>query len=469
MPSPDATVVGSGPNGLAAAVVLARAGRSVLLLEAAETVGGGMRSAPLTLPGFIHDVCSAVHPLAVASPFFRSCPLAEYGLGFVQPPIPIAHPLDGGRSAVAARSVDQTSQGLGRDAAAYRRLFGPLVRSATPLLDQILGPLRLPRDPLLMARFGWRAWLPAETLARRVFREEGTRALLAGFAGHSMLPLNHLVTGAYGLMMAVTAHAWGWPVARGGSQHIADALAAYFRSLGGTIATRRPIRSMEDLPGGLTLFDVAPRQLAEIAGPVLPAGYRRRLEGYRYGAGVYKVDWALDGPIPWQAEACGQAGTIHLGGALDEIVAAEAAVFRGQHAERPFVILAQPSLFDPGRAPAGQHTAWAYCHVPNGSEVDMTDRIEAQVERFAPGFRDRIIGRSGMSPRDLEAYNPTYVGGDINGGVPDLRQLFTRPTWMTYRTPNRSIYICSSATPPTGGVHGMCGYYGARSALRHSS
>jgi len=480
---------------LAAAIVLARAGRSVRLVEARDTVGGGTRSAELTLPGFIHDVCSAVHPLAVASPFFRSCPLGDYGLAFVHPEVPLAHPLDGGRAAVLERSVERTSDRLGRDATAYRRLFAPLVSHADELLEQILGPLRVPRHPLLMARFGLRAWLPVSILARRMFRDEAAGALVGGLAAHSMLPLTHLVTGAYGLMMGVTAHAWGWPVARGGSQRIADALAAYLRSMGATIVTGQRITSMEDLAylsssssspsrssssspsgggqgwgaaRGMTLFDLSPRQLAVIGGSALPTGYRRKLEGYRYGAGAFKVDWALDGPIPWQAEACRRAGTVHVSGTLEEIVAGEAAVFNGQPPERPFIILAQPTVCDPTRTPAGKHIAWAYCHVPNGSTVDMTDRIEAQIERFAPGFRDRIIGRSVMSPLDLERYNPNYVGGDINGGIPDLRQLFTRPTWMTYRTPNPQLYICSSATPPTGGVHGMCGYYAARTALRRS-
>jgi phytoene dehydrogenase-like protein len=465
----DATVVGSGPNGLAAAIELARAGRSVHLVEAAETVGGGTRSAELTLPGFIHDVCSAVHPLALASPFFRSCPLGDYGLEFLHPGAPLAHPLDGGRAAVAERSLERTCQGLGRDGAAYGRLLAPLVDGADALIHEILGPLRPPRHPLVLARFAWRARSSAVDLAARRFREEGTRALFGGLAAHSILPLSALPSAAYGLMLAVTAHAWGWPVARGGSQLIADSLARYLRSLGGDVVTGRPIQSLDDLPaGGLTLFDVTPRQLAAIAGSALPTGYRGKLERFRYGAGVHKVDWALDGPIPWEAEGCRRAGTVHVGGTLEEIAAAEAAVHRGEHPERPFVILAQPSLVDPSRAPAGKHTAWAYCHVPNGSTVDMTDRIEAQVERFAPGFRNRIIGRSVMSPGDLERYNPNYVGGDINGGAGDLRQLFTRPTWMTYRTPNRGIYLCSSSTPPTGGVHGMCGYFAARTALRQA-
>jgi phytoene dehydrogenase-like protein len=370
---------------------------------------------------------------------------------------------------VLLRSLEDTSRTFGRDASAYQWLMDPLVRQADELVGDILGPLRVPQHPVVMARFGWRARSSAVGLARRVFREDSTRALFAGLAVHSILPLTQLPTAAFALVLGMTAHAWGWPVARGGSQRIADSLAGYLESLGGGILAGRRIQSMADVPAGrVTLFDVTPRQLAGIAGAALPAGYRQKLERYRYGPAVHKLDWALDGPIPWQAEACRRAGTVHVGGSLDEIVMAEAAVHRGEHPGRPFVILAQPSLCDPSRAPAGKHTAWAYCHVPNGSTFDMTSRIEDQIERFAPGFRQRVIGRSVMTPRDLERHNPNYVGGDINGGLADLRQLFARPTWMTYRTPNRGIYLCSSATPPTGGVHGMCGYYSARSALRHS-
>jgi phytoene dehydrogenase-like protein len=469
MRAQDAIVVGSGPNGLAAAIVLARAGRSVTVVEGEPTIGGGTRSAALTIPGFVHDVCSAVHPLALASPFFRTCPLGHYGLQFVHPEVPLAHPLDGGQAAVLFRSLEDTSRALGRDGSAYHNLMDPLVRHAEELVGDILGPLRVPQHPVVAARFGWRARSSAVGLARRVFREEVTRALFAGLAVHAILPLTQLPTAAVALVLGMSAHAWGWPVAQGGSQRIADSLAGYLESLGGGIVTGRRIQSMADLPAsGPTMFDVTPRQLAAIAGDALPSGYRRKLERYRYGPAVHKVDWALDGPIPWQADACWRSGTVHVGGTLDEITAAEAAVHRGEHPERPFVILAQPSLCDPGRAPAGMHTAWAYCHVPNGSAFDMTARIEDQVERFAPGFRRRVIGRSVMSPRDLERHNPNYVGGDINGGLADLRQLFARPTWMTYRTPNRKIYICSSATPPTGSVHGMCGYFGARAALRAS-
>ena len=462
-------MVGSGPNGLAAAIVLVRAGCSVDVLEADHRIGGGTRSAELTLPGFIHDVCSAAHPLAMASPFFRSCPLPEYGLEFVQPPVPMAHPLDGGRAVVLGRSLEETSRGLDRDAAAYRRLVRPLVADAPGLLAEILRPFPRPRHPITLARFGWSGIQPAEYLAMHAFKTDTARALIAGLAAHSMVRLSQFPSGAVALMFAVTAHAWGWPLVRGGSQQLAAALVRYLENLGGRVLVDRRVDSVDDLPAHrAVLFDLTPRELLRVAGSAFPPRYGRKLERYRYGPGVFKVDWALEAPIPWGSDICRQAGTVHLGGTLEEIVAAEDQVHLGAHPERPFVLLVQPSLFDTTRAPAGKHTAWAYCHVPNGTAVDMTDRIEAQVERFAPGFRNRIAGRHVMSPLDLERYNPNLVGGDINGGIADLRQLFARPTWMTYRTPNRSIYICSSATPPTGGVHGMCGSNAAEIALRRT-
>ncbi len=467
--SPDAVVVGSGPNGLAAAITLARAGRTVLVYEAEATIGGGTRSAELTLPGFVHDVCSAVHPLAVSSPFFRTVPLDRHGLQFVYPPAPLAHPLDDGRAAVLERSVEETAKGLGRDATAYHRLMGPLVRNADKLLVELLGPLRPPRHPLAMARFGRHAWRSSAGVAKSAFKDDRARALFTGLGAHSMLPLDQMPTASFSLMLGITAHARGWPVARGGSQNIADAMAAYLRSLGGAVVTGRRVRAMDDLPPARAfLFDVTPRQLLHIAGDRFPAGYRRQLERYRYGPGVFKLDWALDGPIPWRAPEGRRAGTLHLGGTLEEIVAAEGAVGRGEPAERPYVLLAQPSLFDPTRAPAGRHTAWAYCHVPNGCPVDMTGRIEAQVERFAPGFRDRILARGVMPPAEVERHNANYIGGDINGGMADFRQLFLRPTRRLYSTPDRQIYICSSSTPPTGGVHGMCGVFAAKAALKRA-
>lgn len=462
-------VVGGGPNGLAAAITLAQAGRKVLLLEGRDTVGGGSRSAALTLPGFTHDVCSAIHPLGLASPFFRQLPLADHGLAWIQPDAPLAHPLDDGTAVVLERSIGATADHLGDDGRRYRRLMGPLAADQPKIVREFLGPLRPPRHPLALARFGLLAIWPAAVLARTLFKGERARALLAGMAAHSMMRLEQPATAAFGLMLAVLGHAVGWPLAKGGSQRIADALASLLTSLDGEIATGREVTSMEELPAAeAVLCDVTPRQLLSIAGPRLPAGYRRRLQGYRYGPGVFKIDWALDGPIPWRAAACARVATVHLGGTLPEIAASERAVWRGEHADQPFVLLAQPSLFDPGRAPRGKHTAWAYCHVPNGSTFDMTERIEAQVERFAPGFRSRVLERHVMTAVQMEAYNPNYVGGDINGGLQDLRQLFTRPTarLVPYSTPAPGLYLCSSSTPPGGGVHGMCGYFAAQAALR---
>jgi phytoene dehydrogenase-like protein len=472
MPEPtnyDAIVVGAGPNGLASAIVLARAGRSVLVLEAAPEVGGGTRSAALTLPGFVHDVCSAIHPLGAGSPFLRALPLAEHGLAWAYSPAPLAHPLDDGTAILLERSIAATAAGLGRDGAAYRRLVAPLVRGWEPMVEAILAPLRLPRHPLALARFGVRAAWPARLLAERLFSGERARALFAGMAAHAIMPLEWPLTSAFGVVMLVLGHAVGWPFPRGGAQRLADALAGYLASLGGQIRTGSPVTSLDQLPPArAVLFDLAPRQVAAIAGARLPGGYARALGRYRHGPGVFKVDWALDGPIPWRAPECARAATLHLGGTLAEIADAEAAVWRGEHPERPFVLLAQPSLFDPSRAPAGKHTAWAYCHVPNGSAVDMTERIEGQIERFAPGFRRRVLARSVMGPAAMERHNANYVGGDISGGVQDARQLFTRPVARLdpYATPAPGIYICSSSTPPGGGVHGMCGYWAAQSALR---
>lgn len=467
----DAIVVGSGPNGLAAAIRLAQAGRSVLVLEAEETIGGGLRSAELTLPGFVHDVCSAIHPLALASPFLRTLPLANYGLRWIQPDAPLAHPLDDGPAVMLERSIAATAAGLGADAAAYRTLMDPLVADAERLVGGILGPLQVPRHPLAMARFGLLALLPATRLARSRFTGERAQALFAGMAAHSFLPLEQSVSAAFGLVLGIFGHAVGWPLPAGGSQALADALAAQLRALGGEIRTGARVETLTELSAARAVVcDVTPRQLLQIAGDELPVGYRRRLRRYRYGPGVFKLDLALDGPIPWTAPECLRAGTVHVGGTLAEVAAAEAAVARGEHPERPFVLLAQQSLFDPARAPAGKQTVWAYCHVPNGSTVDMTDRIEAQIERFAPGFRDRILARGVLTPADLERRNANNVGGDINGGAQDLRQLFTRPVarFSPYTTPNPRLFLCSSSTPPGGGVHGMCGYFAARAALKRA-
>ena len=473
-------VVGAGPNGLAAAIVLARAGREVVVLEGEETVGGGCRSAELTLPGFVHDTCSTVHALALASPFLGNLPLHRHGFELAHPEAPLAHPLDDGSAVMLERSGDggadarersvaDTARGLGPDERAYRRLFAPLVREADPLFRELLGPLRPPRHPLVMARFGLSGLRSARGLARSRFEGERARALLAGCSAHSLLSLKTPASAAFGIVLALSAHAVGWPVSRGGSQRLADALVAELRSLGGAVETGRRVESLDELEGAApVLLDVTPRQLLRIAGARLPDGYRRRLSRYRYGPGIYKLDWALDGPIPWRAPEVARAGTVHLCGTLDEIVASEEAATRGEHHERPFVLLVQPTLFDPTRAPEGKHTAWAYCHVPSGSTRDMTAAIEDQVERFAPGFRDLIAARSAMDTAEVERRNPNYVGGDINGGVQDLRQLFTRPVArpVPYSTPVPGLFICSSSTPPGGAVHGMCGYWAARAALR---
>jgi phytoene dehydrogenase-like protein len=466
----DAIVVGAGPNGLAAAITIAQAGYSVLVLEGEETIGGGTRSAELTLPGFVHDVCSAIHPLGAGSPFFCTLPLAKYGLEWIHPPAALAHPLDDGTAVILERSLEATAARLGPDGSAYRSLMAPIVHDWAKLTLDVLGPLRIPpRHPFALARFGLRALRPVGGLARSLFRGERAPALLAGIAAHAMLPLERIPAAAFGLILAAAGHTIGWPLPRGGSQHIADALGAYLQSLGGEIVTGRRVASLNEVPPArAVLCDVTPRQLLRMAGDRLPGAYRRRLAGYRYGPGVFKMDWALDGPIPWKAAECGRTATVHLGGRLDEIAASERAVWQGDHAERPYVLLAQPSLFDPSRAPDGKHTAWAYCHVPNGSTFDMTERIEAQVERFAPGFRDCIVGRSTKTAAEMERYNPNYIGGDINGGVQDVWQLFTRPVprLVPYSTPLDGLYICSSSTPPGGGVHGMCGYFAAQAALR---
>jgi phytoene dehydrogenase-like protein len=464
----DAVVVGAGPNGLAAAITLARAGRSVQVLEAEPTAGGGCRSGELTLSGYIHDICSAVHPLAAASLFFRTVPLADHGVELVQPDIPLAHPLDGARAVLLRRSLAETCDGLGPDGGRYRRLFGPLVDDVDNVLEEVHGPLRPPRHPISLTRFGLRAIWPATTLARAVFKGQPARAMFTGMAGHSMLELDKPFTSAAALVLGTLGHAVGWPFVRGGSQVLTDAMVSYLQSIGGEVVTERPVRRVADLPRArAVLFDLTPRQILEIAGDELSGSYRRSLQRFRYGPGVFKIDWALKAPIPWSAQGCRRAGTVHVGGTMEEIADGERRVWAGQHPERPYVLLAQPSLFDASRAPDGKHTAWAYCHVPSGSAVDMSARIEAQVERFAPGFRDLIEARSLMNAQDMERHNPNCVGGDINGGVQDFRQIFTRPAVrpVPYTTSNPRYFICSSSTPPGGGVHGMCGFFGARAAL----
>ena len=469
----DAVVVGSGPNGLAAAIRLAQKGLSVLVAEANDTIGGGARSAELTLPGFIHDTCSAVHPMAAGSPFFRQLPLGKFGLSWIEPELALAHPLDNGTAAVLQRSVRATALGLGRDQAAYARLMGPLAANWQALAEEFLQPvLHLPRHPLLVARFGLSAVRSATALAQSRFVDEPARALFAGLAAHSFLPLEQSPAAAFGLMLGTMGHAVGWPFPRGGAQQFANALAACLRALGGELAAGAPIESLDQLPlARAVLLDLTPRQVLRLAAHKLPPSYRGRLERFRYGPGVFKIDYAMDWPIPWKAAACARAGTVHLGGTLEEIAASERNVARGEPPERPFVILSQPSLFDATRAPEGCRVVWAYCHVPNGSSFDMTERIEGQIERFAPGFRDRILARRVMNCRQLEQQNANLVGGDISAGAVDWRQLLARPVLgpTPYRTPTPGIYLCSASTPPGGGVHGMCGFHAAEAALRDLS
>lgn len=466
----DAVVVGSGPNGLAAAIRLAQHGLGVLVLEANETFGGGARSAELTLPGFIHDLCSAIHPLGAGSPFFRELPLEKYGLEWIHPEIPLAHPLEGGQAAVLLRALEATAQSLGADAPAYASLMAPLAAHWDTLGPEVLRPmLHWPKHGLRLARFGWLALHSASSLARKRFKDEPARALFAGLAAHSFLPLEAPGSSAFGLVLGTLGHVVGWPLPRGGSQAITQALAAHLRALGGELAAHSSVTSVDQLPlARAVLLDVTPRQLLRLAGHKLPVSYRRRLESYRYGPGVFKLDYALASPIPWLAPQCRKAGTVHLGGTFSEISAGEREVASGQPASRPFILIAQPSLVDATRAPKDKHTAWAYCHVPNGSSFDMTQRIESQIERFAPGFRECILARHASNCRELELKNANLVGGDINGGAADLRQLVARPTFHPepYRTAVPGLYLCSSSTPPGGGVHGMCGFHAAECAIR---
>lgn len=465
----DAVVIGSGPNGLTAAIAIARAGHSVRVYEAQPTLGGGMRSAELTRPGFVHDIASTVHALVLVSPFLKQLPLATHGLEFAYPDAPFGHPLDDGSAVVVERSVEKTAAALGKDGKAYRELMTPFVESSDRLMETLLGPFSL-RHPIRMAKFGWFAGRSASSLARHKFESERTRAMFAGVAGHSMVPLEKLATSGYALGLVIAAHAVGWPVARGGAQQTSDALAGYLRSLGGEIATGTPIDSLDALPKSrVVMCDVTPRQFMRLAGRRLRGLYKWRLSRFRYGPGVFKMDWALNAPVPWRAADCARAGTLHLGGSFAEIAESERDTWEGRISERPYVLVVQPSRFDPTRAPEGMHTLWAYCHVPNGSTIDMRNRIEAQIERFAPGFRDCIIERSVMTPADLERSNANLVGGDIAGGAADAGQLYTRPMLALhpYRTPIDGVFLCSSSTPPGVGVHGMCGFHAAQDALRY--
>jgi phytoene dehydrogenase-like protein len=466
----DAVVVGSGPNGLAAAITLARAGHSVLVLEANATIGGGARSAELTLPGFLHDVCSAVHPLAAGSPFFKTLPLERSGLTWIQPEIPLAHPLDDGSAACLHQDIDRTAEQLAGDSRAYRRLMKPLVPHWKNLANEFLQPmLHLPRHPVILAHFGILGLCPTTLLAKFLFKNEPARALFAGIAAHSFLPLEAPVSSAFGLVLGLAGHVVGWPIPRGGSRQITNALATYLRELGGKIEIEHRVDDLNDLPKSqAVILDISVWEFLRIAGQRMPTRYRRRLESFRHAPGIFKIDYALSSPVPWKAEECRCAGTIHLGGTIGEIAAAERDISLGRIPERPFVLVAQQSLFDETRAPRGRHTLWTYCHIPFDCEIDMTERIESQIERFAPGFRDCIIARHKMRAADLGKSNPNLAGGDINGGAANLMQLIARPLLSPtpYRTPLEGVYLCSASTPPGGGVHGMCGYHAARAALR---
>ena len=467
--NPDAVIVGSGPNGLAAAVTLSGAGLKVLVIEGAPTIGGGCRTEELTLPGYRHDVCSAGHPLALASSFFRRFDLAARGVGFAFPEVEFANPLDGGRAAIVTRSVAETAARLGADGRAYRWLIGPVASHTDEIIQALLAPLRRPpAHPFVLACYGLRAVLPVSA-AVQVWHTPEARAILAGAGAHAMMPLTAVPTAGVGLMLTGLAHAVGWPAVVGGSGRITDSMAAALVANGGRIETGRWVRSLAELPSARAiLLDVSPRTLVQLAGDELPGRYRAALRRFRYGPGVCKVDFALSGPVPWTSAGCRRAGTLHLGGRFEQVAAAEAEVAAGKHPERPYVLVVQPGVADPSRAPAGRQTLWTYCHVPSGSAVDMTNRIEAQIERFAPGFRDLVLARSVRTAVDEEARNPNYVGGDIGVGLQTLRQTIARPVprWNPYRTPARGVYLCSSATPPVPGVHGRCGELAALTALR---
>jgi phytoene dehydrogenase-like protein len=466
----SAAVVGSGPNGLAAAISLAEAGYKVRVFEAAASAGGGTRTASVTLPGFRHDLGSAIHPLAAASPFFECRPLQNYGLEWIQPDAPLAHPLDDGTAVMLERSLEETAKGLGTDQQAYIDLFAPLVDSWPKIRDDVLAPIRIPAHPFAMIRFGLSAAIPASWLCRLRFQGQRARALFGGICAHSIIPLSYTFSSAIGLVLGIAAHTVGWPFPKGGACGIAESMIGYLESLGGSVELNHPITDLAAvLDNDAVLCDLTPRQFVRIASDRIPEDYRRSLDRFRYGPGVFKVDWALSQPIPWTATECLRAATVHLGGQLEEMEASEQAVWDGQPTHRPFVLLAQPSLFDGTRAPQGKHTAWAYCRVPNGSREDLLATIENQIERFAPGFRDCILARKSWNPQEMEGWDGNLVGGDIGGGALTFSQLFLRPSWHMYSTPTRNVFLCSSSTPPGPGVHGMCGFHAAERAKRSSS
>jgi len=466
----DAIVIGSGPNGLSAGIRLAQEGLKVLIMEAKDTIGGGTRTKELTEPGFLHDVCSAVHPTALGSPFLSSLRLQNYGLEFIQPEVAYAHPLEDSEAAIAYKDIHKTAEGLGVDAEAYMKLYREFVDEWSYLSQDIFGTLRIPKHPLLMAKFGWYGMFSAKLLSNSLFKTVKARALFTGCAAHSIVPLTRAFTASFGVVLGASAHSVGWPVAKGGSSAITNAMAKLFKSLGGEIKTNEHVKDLTDLPTSrAVLFDLTPHQIARIAKKKLPKSYLSKLRNYTYGPGTFKMDWALSEPVPWKNEEARKAGTLHLGGTFLEISNAEQAVWDGEHPEKPYVLVSQPTVCDPSRAPEGKHTLWAYCHVPNGSEKDMSHIIENQIERYAPGFRDTIISKHSMHAMEMEQYNFNYIGGDINGGAQTVTQLFGRPIlkWDPYKIPADGLYICSSSTPPGGGVHGMSGYHAAQSVLKN--
>lgn len=469
-PEFDAVIVGSGPNGFSSGILLAKQGLKVKIIEAEETIGGGTRTKELTEPGFLHDVCSAVHPTGIGSPFFRTLPLADFGLEWIHPKYPVAHPLEAGDAMIVSKSLEETLKRMGKDSKNYKNLVQSFVEGWEYLSHDLLAPVRIPNNPLSMARFGWFGVLSAKLLANSIFDTAKVKAYFAGLAAHSIVPLEKSFTGSFGLVFAATIHSVGWPIAKGGSASITNALAGYFKSLGGIIETGNRISTTSDLPySKVTLFDLTPHQIVSIADRKLPQEFKKKYLKYKYGSGAFKMDFALSEPVPWTNSDCTEAGTLHLGGSFEEIAYSERETWKGNHPKKPYVLLSQPSLFDNTRAPEGKHTLWAYCHVPNGSDKDCSEEIINQIERYAPGFREIIISSHSMTAPEFEAYNANYIGGDINGGAQTFKQLIGRPIfqWDPYKLPVNGMYICSSSSPPGGGVHGMCGYHAAKSALKN--